>query len=245
MCCSDKNESGDVCAIRPIARIHTDFKEKFGVPRQTGLVPELRARIEFEPEYRCIDAIRGLENFNYIWLIFGFSKNRREDGSWSPLVRPPRLGGKIKVGVFATRSPFRPNSLGLSSVPLLDIDRSDPANPALIVGGADLLDGTPIYDIKPYARYADCHTDALKGFMVENREFLNVEIPDELLEKIEPDKREALKGVLAQDPRAPYEKEPDNVFGMRFAGYDVRFTVDQKNILRVTGILPADAENVK
>ncbi len=237
--------------IEPIGFIQTDFREKFGIPRQPGLVPGLEGVIEFCPEYRNPDFIRGLEAFEYLWLIFGFSGNweQREDGlayaKYSALVRPPRLGGRVKIGVFATRSPYRPNGLGLSSVKLLSADTSDAANPRLIVGGADLLDGTPIYDIKPYVTYSDAHPEAASGFATENREFLHVDFPEDLLSCVRESKRKPLMGVLAQDPRAAHDKKDGQVYGLRFANYDVRFTVTAKT-LTVVQVVPAeDADKVK
>ncbi|MBQ6622829.1 MAG: tRNA (N6-threonylcarbamoyladenosine(37)-N6)-methyltransferase TrmO [Mogibacterium sp.] len=231
--------------ITPIAHIRTDFHEKFGIPRQSCLVPELRARIEFEEEYADPNAIRGIEEYNYLWLIFGFSESRVLPGDpWMPIVHPPRLGGKVGKGVFATRSPYRPNSLGLSSVRLIEVDRTDPGHPALIVGGADLLDGTPVYDIKPYMVYGDSHPDAGNGFAYTRWKTLEVDFPEELLAKIGPAHREAVVGVLAQDPRGAYEKKPGYVFGMNFAEYDIRFTVEGET-LTVVGVEPREAEKVK
>ena len=194
--------------IQPIARIRSDFMEKFGIPRQSGLVEALRSQVIFEPSYRSREAVRGLEDFSHIWLIWEFSQARRE--GWSPTVRPPRLGGNRRVGVFATRSPFRPNSLG----------------PVLHVAGADLLDDTPIYDVKPYVPYADAISGASGGFagQVERRR-LEVVCPPALLARLPEEKREALLGVLAQDPRPSYQEDPDRVYGMAFAGLQVRFTV--------------------
>ena len=192
--------------IQVIAHIRSDFQTKFGIPRQSGLVPELRARIVFEPEFRIPEAVRGLEGFSYIWLIWQFSQSVRE--GWSPTVRPPRLGGNERRGVFATRSPFRPNPLGLSSVRLEKVELDRELGPVLYVSGADLLDGTPIYDIKPYAPYADAHPEALGGFTDQ---------PEE--------KRPALLGVLAEDPRPAYQADPERVYGMAFARLEVKFTV--------------------
>ncbi|MBQ1410752.1 MAG: tRNA (N6-threonylcarbamoyladenosine(37)-N6)-methyltransferase TrmO [Oscillospiraceae bacterium] len=211
--------------IRVIARIHSDFQEKFGIPRQSGLVDELRAELVFEPEYRNPDALRGIEGFSHLWLIWQFSEAVRPE--WSPTVRPPRLGGNTRMGVFATRSPFRPNAIGLSCVRLEGV-RQDPALGAVLeVSGADLLDGTPIYDIKPYLPYADCRPEAVGGFAaVAPSSRLQVCCPEELLEQVPAEKRAALLGVLAQDPRPSYQNEPKRVYGMRFAGLEVRFTVD-------------------
>ncbi len=217
----------DDLLLHPIARIRTDLPQKFGVPRQSGLVEALEGEIIFEPEYRRPEAFRGLEGFSHLWLIWGFSQNRRAPGaSWSPTVRPPRLGGNTRLGVFATRSPFRPNPLGLSCVRLcaVDLDASD--GPALRVSGADLADGTPIYDIKPYLPYADSRPDALSGFAPAAPEpKLTVEVPPDLLSQIPEQKRPALLGVLAQDPRPSYQDDPDRVYGLTFAGLEVRFRV--------------------
>ncbi len=215
--------------MRPIAHIETDFPEKFGIPRQSGLVEALRAAVVFEPAYRSAEAVRGLEEFSHIWLIWEFSRARREN--WSPTVRPPRLGGNKRVGVFATRSPFRPNALGLSAVRLEGVETDGPEGPVLRVAGADLLDGTPIYDIKPYLPYADAIPGASGGFtsQVERRQ-LEVRCPEELLEQIPPEKREALLGVLAQDPRPSYQSDPERLYGMAFAGFQVRFRVEGERL---------------
>lgn len=214
-----------VHAIKVIAHIQSDFATKFGVPRQSGLVDELRARIVFEPEYRNADAVRGLEEFSHIWLVWQFSKAVREE--WSPTVRPPRLGGNKRIGVFATRSPFRPNALGLSSVRLERVEIDSELGPVLHVAGADLMDGTPIYDIKPYIAYADAHSDATGGFVdAVARRTLRVDCPQELLVCVPEEKRGALLGVLAQDPRPSYQDDPERVYAMGFAGFDVKFTVD-------------------
>ena len=211
--------------IRVIARIHSDFQEKFGIPRQSGLVDALRAAVIFEPEYRNPDALRGIEGFSHLWLIWQFSEAVRSE--WSPTVRPPRLGGNTRMGVFATRSPFRPNAIGLSCVRLEGV-RQDPAfGTVLEVSGADLLDGTPIYDIKPYLPYADCRPEAVGGFAASApASVLRVSVSDALMVQLPPEKRDALLGVLAQDPRPSYQDDPQRVYGMRFAGMDVRFTVD-------------------
>lgn len=211
-----------------IARIKTDFGSKFGVPRQSGMVPELRGRVVFEKEYRVAEAVRGLEDFDYIWLLWDFSEAHRE--GWSPTVRPPRLGGNERVGVFATRSPFRPNSIGLSSVRLLGIDYDAKDGPALLVGGADLMDGTPIYDIKPYLPYTDAHPEARAGFTLGNAnaegEWLEVEIPDALADRLGPEKTAALRGVLAADPRPRYQDDEERIYGLSFAGEDIHFRVE-------------------
>ena len=220
--------------LAQIAHIETDFSEKFGIPRQSGLVEELRARIVFEPEFRSPDAVRGLDGYDYIWLVWQFSTvvQAGQDGTnWRPTVRPPRLGGNTRMGVFATRSPFRPNALGLSSVKLLKVEPNTPQGPVLTVGGADLLDGTPIFDIKPYLPYTDSHPDAVGGFTdgLESR-CLRVECPPRLLECIPADSREGLLGVLAGDPRPRYQEDPQRVYGMGFAGQNVRFTVDGETL---------------
>lgn len=226
-------------SIKVIARIQSDFQTKFGIPRQSGLVPELRARIVFEPEFRIPEAVRGLEGFSYIWLIWQFSQSVRE--GWSPTVRPPRLGGNQRRGVFATRSPFRPNALGLSSVRLEKVELDHELGPVLYVAGADLLDGTPIYDIKPYAPYSDSHPEALGGFtdQVERRR-LAVECPPALLENLPAEKRDALLGVLAEDPRPAYQADPKRVYGMAFAGCEVKFAVNG-DTLTVRDIIPQEA----
>ena len=220
--------------MKIIARIHSEFKEKFGIPRQSGLVPQTRARIVFEPEYRVADALRGIEGYSHLWLIWSFSKAERE--TWSPTVRPPRLGGNTRMGVFATRSPFRPNPIGLSCVTLEGVELDAQDGPALIVGGADLLDGTPIYDIKPYLPYVDSHPDARGGFGSEKAGYaLEVEIAQDILEQINPHKREALVGILREDPRPSYQNDPDRVYGVNYAGMNVKFTVAQ-GVLTVRGI---------
>lgn len=211
--------------ITPIARIRSDFSEKFGIPRQSGLVEELTATVVFEPPYRDPSALRGLEGFSHIWLIWEFSKARR--AGWSPTVRPPRLGGNRRLGVFATRSPFRPNPLGLSCVRLLAVRQDQDLGPVLLVAGADLMDGTPIYDVKPYLPYADCKPEAAGGFASQPKGAdLTVDCPAELLEAVPEDKRSALLAVLAQDPRPQYQDDPARVYGMAFAGAEVKFRVD-------------------
>ena len=214
---------------KTIARVHSDFDEKFGIPRQSGLVEALEAEIVFEPEFRSPEAVRGLEAFSHIWLIWVFSRSARE--GWSPTVRPPRLGGNRRMGVFATRSPFRPNPIGLSCVRLLEVVPNTPRGPVLRVAGADLLDGTPILDIKPYVPYADSHPEALGGFAsVPKTASLAVEIPPALLEKIPAGKRAALLGVLAQDPRPPSQDDPERVYGMAFGGLEIRFQVREDKL---------------
>ena len=207
--------------IEPIARIKTDFPGKFGIPRQSGIAGELEGIIEFEKDYADREAIRGIEEFTHLWLIWGFSENE----SWSPTVRPPRLGGNVRKGVFATRSPFRPNGLGLSCVRLLRVEDSGQGMPKLIVGGADLMDGTPIYDIKPYIPYADSIPDASSGFAPDPGKRLEVIIPEELEVRIPSEKRAALRKVLSLDPRPQYLDEGDREYGFGFAGFEIRFTV--------------------
>ena len=219
--------------LAQIAHIETDFSEKFGIPRQSGLVEELRARIVFEPEFRSPDAVRGLDGYDYIWLVWQFSTvvQAGQDGTnWRPTVRPPRLGGNTRMGVFATRSPFRPNALGLSSVKLLKVEPNTPQGPVLTVGGADLLDGTPIFDIKPYIPYADSHPDARGGFSDSRARSLTVSVPEELMKKVPEEKREALIAVLAQDPRPSYQHDPERVYGMSFGGFEVRFQVYEEKL---------------
>ena len=222
--------------LRVIARIHSDFPTKFGIPRQSGLVEELRSAVVFEPEYRNPDALRGLEGFSHLWLIWQFSQAVRE--SWSPTVRPPRLGGNVRMGVFATRSPFRPNPIGLSCVRLERIEQHPQWGPVLWVAGADLMDGTPIYDVKPYLPYADCRPEAVGGFASQPKEAsLRVECPLELLEPVEESRRAALLGVLAQDARLTYQHDPDRVYGLAFGGWEVKFTVAE-DVLTVREIAP-------
>ena len=218
--------------LKTIARIRSDFPTKFGIPRQSGLVEELTAQIVFTPDYRAPEAVRGLEDFSHIWLIWQFSKAVREH--WSPTVRPPRLGGNTRMGVFATRSPFRPNAIGLSCVRLLKVEPNTPEGPVLTVAGADLMDGTPILDIKPYIPYADCQMEATGGFTDTAGEFLlKVEFPPELLSMVPEDRREALIGVLRHDPRPSYQRKPERVYGMEFAGVNVRFKVAEDTLLVV------------
>ena len=219
----------EIHPIKVIAHIRSDFTTKFGVPRQSGLVDELRAKIVFETEFRNEAAVRGLEDFSHIWLIWQFSEAVRED--WSPTVRPPRLGGNKRIGVFATRAPFRPNALGLSSVRLEKVELHSELGPVLHVAGADLMDGTPIYDIKPYIAYADAHSDAVGGFVdAVERHKLTVSCSEELLAFVPQEKREALIGVLAQDPRPSYQADPERIYGMDFAGFNVKFTVDGEHL---------------
>ena len=222
--------------LRVIARIRSDFPTKFGVPRQSGLVEALKSTVVFEPPYRNPDALRGLESFSHIWLIWQFSGAVRE--SWSPTVRPPRLGGNARMGVFATRSPFRPNPIGLSAVRLEGIDLHTPDGPVLRVAGADLMDGTPIYDIKPYLAYGDCIPEAGAGYTSSLPErLLEVDLPERWLALVPQDRQEALLGVLAHDPRPSYQRDPERVYGLSFAGLDVRFTVTG-DVLTVCQIRP-------
>ena len=217
-----------------IAHIRTDLPEKFGVPRQSGLVPQLRGRIEFEPAYRNSDALRGLEGFSHLWLIFQFHRAVRAE--WSPTVRPPRLGGNRRMGVFATRSPFRPNAMGLSCVKLERVYADEKLGPVIEVSGADLVDGTPILDIKPYLPYADCRPEATGGFTDPlDGQMLTVRCEAAFLEKFTPAQREGLLGVLACDPRPRYQDDPDRVYGLAFAGKNVKFTVAGE-ILTVTAV---------
>ena len=211
--------------IHPIAYFHSPFSSKFGIPKQSGLVEELEGRIVFAPEYRNTDYIRGLQGFDYIWLIWEFSDNRHP--SKSPVVRPPVLGGNERVGVFATRSPFRPNALGLSSVRIQRIELDSTSGPVIHVLGADLMDGTPIYDIKPYIVYADCHPDARSGF-VDNRSWpkLEVVIPEEIAKNYQPERLSVLRKILELDPRPHYQNDPHRIYGMPFDGTDVSFFVE-------------------
>ena len=221
--------------LKEIAHIRTDFPEKFGIPRQSGLVSELHSVLVFEPEFRVEEALRGIEQFSHLWLIWEFSKAVRS--GWSPTVRPPRLGGNTRMGVFATRSPFRPNPLGLSCVRLDSVEHGTSDGTVLHLSGADLMDGTPIYDIKPYLPYVDSHPEAANGFALAQQEgVLEVALPDELAEKFPKERRSALIAVLAQDPRPQYISDPLRSYTMSFAGYEVSFTVDG-TLLTVTGIV--------
>ncbi len=222
--------------MKPIAYIRTDFNEKFGIPRQSGRVPQLVGRVVFEPDYRHPDALRGIDGFSHLWLIFDFSEAHRD--GWSATVRPPRLGGNERMGVFATRSPFRPNPIGLSCVRFLGVEHTETEGDVLLVGGADLLDKTPIYDIKPYLPYADCHPEAVGGFAdAEPIPPLKVDIPDEWLSSIPENKRAALTACLAEDPRPRYQDDPDRVYHMRFADLDIHFTVadGKATVVRIDG----------
>ena len=215
--------------INVIARMRSDFPTKFGIPRQPHLVEELHSTIVFEPEYRNADALRGLEGFSHLWVIWQFSEAVRS--GWSPTVRPPRLGGNTRMGVFATRSPFRPNSLGLSSVKLLGVEHTKEYGTVLHVGGADLMDGTPIFDIKPYIPYGDCHPEATGGFTDTAGDFLlEVDFPEGLLAILPEEKRSAAIAVLSHDPRPSYQRKPDRIYGLTFAGFDIRFTVSDKKL---------------
>lgn len=225
--------------MKPIARIRSDFATKFGIPRQSGVVGSLQAEIVFEPEFRSREAVRGLDGYSHIWLIWEFSEN--VDAPWSPTVRPPRLGGNVRMGVFATRSPFRPNPIGLSCVRLERVDLTDPRGPVLHVAGADLMDGTPIYDIKPYIPYADCHAEATEGFTGQiEMHALTVSIPPELLSRFPAEKRDALIDVLAQDPRPRYQTDASRVYGLEFGGYEVKFSVNGQK-MTVTDITEKDS----
>lgn len=219
----------DAVSIQVIARMKSDFPSKFGIPRQSGLVEALESTIVFEPEFRNADALRGIEGYSHLWLIWQFSEAVRS--GWSPTVRPPRLGGNARMGVFATRSPFRPNSLGLSSVRLLGIEQTSAFGTIIHVAGADLMDGTPIFDIKPYIPYGDCHPEAIGGFTDTAEDFLlKVVFPDELLTKLPENKRQAAIGVLSHDPRPSYQRSPERVYGLQFAGVDIRFHVREKTL---------------
>ena len=220
--------------MKIIAKIESDYKEKFGIPRQSGIADELTAKIVFEPEYRVTEALRGIENYSHLWLIWQFSKAVRED--WSPTVRPPRLGGNKRMGVFATRSPFRPNPIGLSSVKLVGVERTSDRGDVLIVSGADLLDGTPIYDIKPYLPFTDSHPDAVGGFADDVQDYaLNVVFCKDLLTKIHISKQNALLKILEHDPRPSYQKDADREYGMKFGDYEIFFKVadDTLTVTRV------------
>ena len=225
---NSKGHDGNLnLVLKPVGHIRCDLAGKFGVPRQSGLVDALRAELVFCPPYRNRDALRGVEGFTHLWLIWGFHLNgaSRQSGDWSPTVRPPRLGGNTRMGVFATRSPFRPNPLGLSCVRLLEVREDAPHGPVLVLTGADLADGTPVYDVKPYVPYADCRPEAAGGFAAERPEPLPVDCPPALLEALPEEKRPAAPGVLAQDPRPRYQDDPERVYGLSFAGRNVRFRV--------------------
>ena len=218
-----------------IAKMRSDFASKFGIPRQSGLVEELRSTIVFEPGYRNPECLRGIEDFSHLWIIWQFSQAVEQ--GWSPTVRPPRLGGNTRMGVYATRSPFRPNHMGLSCVKLLGVERTQQHGTVLHVGGADLMDGTPIFDIKPYIPYSDCHPEASGGFTDYTGEFLlNVNFPEELLSRLPENKRDAAIGVLSHDPRPSYQRNPDRIYGLNFAGFDIRFQV-KESVLTVLEVI--------
>ena len=230
----------DSLAVNVIARIRTDFSAKFGIPRQSGLVPSLRGEIVFEPEYRNPDALRGIGDFSHLWLIWAFHQAVREQ--WQPTVRPPRLGGNRSMGVFATRSPFRPNPIGLSCVKLEGVEQRPGEGSVLIVSGADLMDGTPILDIKPYIPYADAHPEAGGGFTdAVERRTLEVTCTEALQRQLPEDKQQSLLDVLAQDPRPAYQNDPARVYGLHFAGFNVRFSVED-GVLAVGEITPMNPE---
>ena len=221
--------------MKIIAHIHTDFPDKFGIPRQSGLVEGLTGEITFEPEYRNPEIIRGIEQFSHIWLLWKFSESKKEH--WSATVKPPRLGGKVRLGVFATRSPFRPNDIGLSCVRLLRVEQTE-KGPKLYVAGADLMDGTPIYDMKPYIPVSDCHPEASEGYTSQTKvHALQVEFPEELLSRYPEEKRKAVIGVLSQDPRPAYVQDPERLYGVSFAGFDVKFKV-VGDLLTVEDVVP-------
>ena len=221
----------DKIIMQPIGYMRSDFAGKFGIPRQSGLVKELRSTVIFTPEFQNPDALRGIEGFSHLWLIWQFSESAGKP--WTPTVRPPRLGGNTRMGVFATRSPFRPNAIGLSCVQLISVEQTKDHGAVLHVAGADLLDGTPILDIKPYIPYADAHPDALGGFTAQADPFhLEVDFPAALLEKVPEEKQQALMGILSQDPRPSYQQDSERVYGLTFAGMNIRFTV-QENHLQV------------
>lgn len=231
----------DTIEMKIIARIQNDFPTKFGIPRQSGLAEHVHAKIIFEPEYRNPHALRGIEQYSHIWLIWQFSENRQNE-EWMPTVRPPRLGGNQRVGVFATRSPFRPNAIGLSSVKLEKVEQDPEHGTVLWVSGADLVDGTPIFDIKPYLPYVDSHPGAAGGFAEEKKDYhLNVEIPEEFQKLLPEEKRIALLEVLSQDPRPSYHKDPDRIYGFSYAGFEVRFRV-LEDTLSVCEMVLADEQ---
>ena len=218
-----------------IAKMRSDFASKFGIPRQSGLVEELRSTIVFEPGYRNPECLRGIEDFSHLWIIWQFSQAVEQ--GWSPTVRPPRLGGNTRMGVFATRSPFRPNHMGLSCVKLLGVEHTQQHGTVLHVGGADLMDGTPIFDIKPYIPYSDSHPEASGGFTDHAGEFLlNVNFPEDLLSKLPKNKQAAAIGVLSHDPRPSYQRNPDRIYGLSFAGFDIRFQVNE-SVLTVVEVI--------
>lgn len=220
--------------MKIIGHIRTDFPSKFGIPRQSGLIDDLKGKIVLEPEYRNPQVYKGIEEFSHIWLLWEFSEAKKEH--WSATVKPPRLGGKKRMGVFATRAPFRPNNIGLSCVKLDRVEQDEKDGPVLWVAGVDLLDGTPIYDIKPYIPLTDCHPEASEGYTRETKiHELKVEFPEELLNQYPEEKRQAVLGILAQDPRPTYFQDPERVYGVPFAGFDVKFRVDG-DLLIVCGL---------
>lgn len=217
----------DPISMDVIAVMHSDFPTKFGIPRQSGLAEALQSTIVFEPSYRNPEALRGIEGFSHLWILWQFSQAVRQD--WSPTVRPPRLGGNTRMGVFATRSPFRPNAIGLSCVRLLSVEHTQDMGTVLHIGGADLMDGTPILDIKPYIPYCDAHPEAMGGFTQDAGDFnLEVDFPENLKQRLPAEKQEAICQVLSHDPRPSYQKDSDRVYGLSFAGHDIRFTVKDK-----------------
>ncbi len=225
-----KDAKVDTIEIEVIARIHTDFPSKFGIPRQSGIVESLEGKIIFEPKFSSEAAVKGLENHSYLWLIWQFSEV--VDQGWNPTVRPPRLGGNTRVGVFASRSPFRPNHLGLSSVKLKRIELDEDLGPILYVSGVDIMDNTPIVDIKPYMPYADSHPEASTGiFENVDKKKLKVHFPQELLDKVPEEKRDLMKEVLAEDPRPSYQNDAQRIYGLSFAGRNVRFRVDEDELI--------------
>lgn len=217
----------DPISMDVIAVMHSDFPTKFGIPRQSGLAEALQSTIVFEPAYRNPEALRGIEGFSHLWILWQFSQAVRQD--WSPTVRPPRLGGNTRMGVFATRAPFRPNAIGLSCVRLLSVEHTQDMGTVLYIGGADLMDGTPILDIKPYIPYCDAHPEAMGGFTQDAGDFiLEVDFPENLKQRLPAEKQEAICQVLSHDPRPSYQKDSDRVYGLSFAGHDIRFTVKDK-----------------
>ncbi len=227
---------GKIKRMKIVAWIQTDFPEKFGIPRQSGLVKELKGRIVFAPEYRNPEAVRGLEEFSHIWLLWKFSESKKEH--WSATVKPPRLGGKKRVGVFASRSPYRPNDIGLSCVRLERLELTEREGPVLYVTGVDLMDGTPIYDIKPYIPLSDCHPEASEGYTRETKQHrLSVDFPLELLEIYPEEQRAAILGVLAEDPRPAYVQDEERIYGITYAEYNVRFRIVEE-VVRVCAVEP-------
>ena len=225
----------ETSSVQIIAHIHTDFPTKFGIPRQSSLVDELRGEIVFEPEFRQMEAFRGIEEYSHLWLLWEFSEAKREH--WSATVKPPRLGGKIRMGVFATRSPFRPNPIGLSCVRLVELKQDETRGPVLVVAGVDLMDGTPIYDIKPYLPYVDAHPDASGGFGDRVKDHaLSVTFPEELLVRIPQEKRAGAVAFLQQDPRPAVGRDPQRVYKIAYGGCDIHFTVEERK-LRVTDVM--------